>query len=339
MKARLYRHEDERDLLRLASVAMPGWVRLRYDYASGYAAAEALKGDCEMVVVEDAEGRIAGCGTRSTRLLYLDGEPQKVGYLSGLRSFTGPRGGFGFYRGLMKLRELEDANPNELTFTTILDNNADGRALLTSGRAGLPKYIPCGKVVTVALHGASGAAPERATTEELAEFYARISPRRQLFPIFGTGLPSGMSEKDFFVVRRAGRIAAAAAVWNHGERRRIVVDGYSIVLSAMRPALNALSSFSHCPRLPRPGDEFACSYLAYALADDDDPVLFAELLEAARRMCRGRNLVLSLHSDDPLLRTVHAFGGWKYSSEFFTVEFGQRKREFRGVPYVEAGAL
>ena len=145
VKARLYDPRDEAELVRLAAEAMPGWIRLRYDYAVGYAEAESLKGDSEIVVVEDADGHVAGCGTRSTRLLYLDGEPRRVGYLSGLRSFAGARGGFGLFRGFAKIRELERANPNELTFTTILDGNPAGRALLTSGRAGLPTYRSRGK--------------------------------------------------------------------------------------------------------------------------------------------------------------------------------------------------
>ena len=134
--ARLYRPSDEPELVRLAATPMPGWARLRYDYASGYATAEALKGDSEIVVVEDADGHIAGCGTRSTMLRYLDGVPARVGYLGGLRSFPGSRGGFGFFRGFRFLAEIERAHPNALTITTILDGNVQGRELLTSGRAG-----------------------------------------------------------------------------------------------------------------------------------------------------------------------------------------------------------
>ena len=43
--ARFYRPSDEPELVRLATAPMPGWARLKYDYASGYAAAEALKGE------------------------------------------------------------------------------------------------------------------------------------------------------------------------------------------------------------------------------------------------------------------------------------------------------
>ena len=338
--ARLYRPVDEMVLVRLASEPMPGWVRLRYDYASGYAAAEALKGEAVIVVVENDHSGFAGCGTRSTRLLYLDGEPSKIGYLSGLRSFSTGRRGWGLFRGFQAIADLEAVSPNVLTFTTILDGNLEGRSLLTSGRAGLPKYRPCGKVVTYALSGRGGAMPERASFDELAAFYTRESPRRQLFPVFGAKLPPELSLDDFFVIRRADRIAAAAAVWNHGARRRILVDGYgSFTIRALRPALNVLGALSGCPRLPAPGEEFACSYLSFALAENDNPALFVELVEAARRKCRGRNLVLSLHAGDPLCRAVKSLGGFSYGSEFLTVDFDGRFRELRGVPYIEAGAL
>ena len=338
-RARLYRPSDETELVRLAAAPMPGWARLRYDYASGYAVAEALKGDSEIIVVEDGDGHVAGCGTRSTTLRYLDGVPARIGYLGGLRSFPGPRGGFGFFRGFRFLAEIERANPNALTFTTILDDNPAGRELLTSGRAGLPKYCPRGRVLTHALGPLRGAEPQGVSFEELQDFYSREAPRKQLFPVFGRTLPPGLSIGDFFAVRRGGRIAAAGAVWHHGARRRIFVDGYMPGLRVLRHVFNALFVLSRCPRLPAPGREFACSYLAYALAENDDPALFAELLEAARRKCAGKNLVLSLHSEDSLRRTVEALGGWKYGSGFLTVELDGCARELRGVPHVEAGAL
>ena len=338
---RLYRPSDDPELVRLASEPMPGWARLRYDCAAGYAEAEALKGRSEIIVVEDAEGRVAGCGTRTTTLRYLDGEPARIGYLSGLRSFPERRGGLAFFRGLGKLGELERANPNAFTFMTILDDNPEGRALLTSGRVGLPECRSLGKVVTYALSARrERGRVERADLDELRDFYGREAPRRQLFPVFGEGLPPGLSPEEFLCVRRGGRIVAAGAVWNHGARRRIVVDGYGFRIPAARPLLNALFALARFPRLPAPGREFECSYLAYALAENDDPALFGELVDAARRVCRGRNLVLSLHEGDrPLRRAVRTFGGWSYGSEFMAVAFGGRARELRGVPYVEAGAL
>ena len=338
--ARLYRPADESELVRLAAAPMPGWARLRYDDASGYAAAEALKGDCEIVVVEDAEGRVAGCGTRSTTLRYLDGAPAHIGYLGGLRSFPGPRGGFGLFRGFGLLCEIEKANPNALTFTAILDGNAQGRALLTSGRAGLPAYCPCGGIVTYALAARQepdGA--ERGGLDELRGFYEREAPRKQLFPVLDDKLPPGLSPEDFLCVRRGGRIVAAGAVWRHGMRRRIFIDGYGGAFSVVRPLAGAVARLAGLPVPPSPGGEFRCAYLSYALAENDDPALFGELVDAARSATQGANLVLSLHTDDPLGATMRRMRAWRFRSGLYTVSFGGGRSEFAGVPYVEAGAL
>ena len=253
--ARLYRPSDESELVRLAAAPMPGWARLRYDIASGYAAAEALKGDSEIVVVEDADGHVAGCGTRSTTLRYLDGVPARIGYLGGLRSFPGPRGGFGFFRGFRFLAEIERANPNALTFTTILDGNAQVRALLTSGRAGIPAYCPRGGIVTYALAPNGRALAPRAPQQfdEFRSFYAREAPRKQLFPVLDGKLLPGLLPEDFLCIRRSGRIVAAGAVWHHGMRRRIFIDGYGRVFSLVRPLAGVVSRLVGLPVPPPAG--------------------------------------------------------------------------------------
>ena len=338
--ARLYRPSDETELVQLAAAPMPGWARLRYDTASGYADAEALKGDSEIVVVEDADGHVAGCGTRSTTLRYLDGVPARIGYLGGLRSFPGPRGGFGFFRGFRFLAEIERANPHALTFTTILDGNAQGRALLTFGRAGIPAYCPRGGIVTYALAPGRARAPHAPQQfDELRSFYAREAPRKQLFPVLGDKLPLGLSPEDFLCIRRSGRIVAAGAVWHHGMRRRIFIDGYGRLFSLVRPLVGMVSRLVGLPVPPPPGGEFRCAYLAYALAENDAPALFGELVESARGLTQGANLVLSLHADDPLASFLRRMRAWRFGSGLYTVSFDGGRSELTGVPYVEAGAL
>ena len=321
--ARTYRPEDEPQLQKLAAAPMPGWVRLSYRYVNGYAAGEGLKGgETEIFVVEEPKRGILGCGTRSVRLVWLDGQPTRVAYLSGLRSFPSWRGGYGFFRGLAVLQRRMSEDPVSVTFTTILSGNPRARVLLTSGRAGLPCYKPCGRVLTFMLAGRASSqalSADVATAETLRTFYEREAPRRQLFPVFGERMHPSLSPSDFFVLKRGGEVVGAAAVWNHGDFRRIVVDGYG--------------------RAGFPGAELACSYLAYALVKGDDPQLFAELVrEASARTC-GRALVFSLHDGDPLVDTARHMAAWRYESEFMIVTYGADPNGFTGVPYIEAGAL
>ena len=340
--ARTYRPEDEPQLQELAAAPMPGWVRLSYRYVNGYAAGEGLKGgETEIFVVEEPKRGVLGCGTRSVRLVWLDGQPTRVAYLSGLRSFPSWRGGYGFFRGLAALQRRMSEDPVSVTFTTILSGNPRARMLLTSGRAGLPRYMPYGRVLTFMLAGRASSqarSADVATAETLRTFYEREAPRRQLFPVFGARMHPSLSPSDFFVFKRGGEVVGAAAVWNHGNFRRIAVDGYGRA-GFLRGAANLWARATGRPPLPPPGAELACSYLAYALVKGDDPQLFAELVrEASARTC-GRALVFSLHDGDPLVDTARHMAAWRYESEFMIVTYGADPNGFTGVPYIEAGAL
>ncbi len=343
IRIRPYRPEDETALLKLASVPMPGWIRLRYDYAEGYAVGEGLKGDrVEILVAEDPDdGGIIMCGTHSSRSLWLDGRPQRVGYLSGLRSSQTARNGFGLFRGFKLFRQRMASDPVACAYTTILMGNPKARALLTSGRAGLPRYIPHGKVITWTI---APRRPEAGTDSvpagALHSFYEREAPRRPLFPVFGKGFHPSLTERDFFAIRREGRIVAAAAVWDHGSYRRLVVDGYGNPLAALlRLPVNLWARCAGYPALPSGGKALGCVYLAYALAENDDPILFAELVARAASRTGGRNLVVALHDSDPLCAVMRRWPAWRYESEFMTVSYDESERPFSGVPHIEVGAL
>ena len=136
--ARTYRPEDEPQLQELAAAPMPGWVRLSYRYVNGYAAGEGLKGgETEIFVVEEPKRGVLGCGTRSVRLVWLDGQPTRVAYLSGLRSFPSWRGGYGFFRGLAALQRRMSEDPVSVTFTTILSGNPRARHVGKGGASAL----------------------------------------------------------------------------------------------------------------------------------------------------------------------------------------------------------
>ena len=332
---------DEPTLLRLAAVPMPGWVRLRYDYGAGYAAAEALKGDrVKILVVESPEKGILGCTTRAVRECWLDGRPVRIGYQSGTRSFPEARKGFGFFRGLVRVRELTDADPCALDFTTVLDDNAEALALFTSGRAGLPKFADAGRILTWTVAGRGVAECGPTDWSELQSFYNREAPRRPMFPVFGPSVRERFSPDDFVTVRRDGRLVAAAAVWRHGATRRIFVDGYASRLFAFaRPVVNFGVRLAGRPALPPAGGEFACAYLAFVLVENDDSALFAELVRVAAAKAGPANLVLSLHERDSLVATMKRFPAWTYASRLLTYSFAGEPRPFDGIPHIEAGAL
>lgn len=337
---RPYSPADESALLRLVETPMPGWVRLRYAYAKGYAAGEGLKGaHLALSIVEDAARGLCGASTRTTRAVWLDGSVQRVGYLSGLRSFPWARRGFALYRGLRQARLQAAEDPSAVDFATVLAGNAGMVELLTSGRPGLPHCRREGRLETCVL----APLPKRESREEIAfeeltAFYQREAPRKLFFPVLEERHPT-LRESDFFAVRRQGRVVAAAAVWSHGDYRRLFIDGYAPMMRAIRPLVNGWSRCCGAPRLPSAGSELRCRYLAYALVENDDPVLFADLLDMARWRTEGANLVLTLYERDPLLPVVRRLHPWCYASELLAASFESDPRPFNGIPHIESGAL
>jgi len=338
---RFYTPDDEPLLQQLASAPLPGWVRLHYNYANGYAAGESLKGDsCEIRLVEDESGHLQGCWTRTVKTVWLDGAKQRIGYISGMRSFPQARNRLGFFRGLQEQWKREQEDGCVLNFSTVLADNDSAIKLFTSRRKNMPICTPQGMISTYLL-------PPSSTTDnqppiavdELEFFYQRESPRRQLFPVFSSVFPPNLSAQNFFCIRRNGRIAAAAAIWHHGNFRKIIIDGYQFPLGLLRAPINLLSGCLHSPLLPSVGSILPCAYLTWALVENDSPELFIELLNLAVTRTAGANLVISLHEKDRLSPVMSKLRTWKYDSTFMTVAFGNQIQELNSIPHIEAGAL
>src|SRR5947209_6357965 len=120
----------------LHQIAMPGNITLSFPREPSFFLAEqAGRVTSQVLVCKDRQkGQIVGMGSRSIRTVYIDGEPMRVGYLSMLRGLPEARGNIALARGYRYLQTLHADGAVPYYFTTILDENADARMLLTSGR-------------------------------------------------------------------------------------------------------------------------------------------------------------------------------------------------------------
>src|SRR5579859_1753241 len=140
--------EELRDLLRC--IAMPGNITLSFQREPSFLLAEQAGSIASQVMVckDRTKDQIVGMGSRSIRSVYIDGKPTRVGYLSMLRGIPEARGNIALARGYRYLQTLHADGAVPYYFTTILDDNTDAKALLTSGRAGLPVYKPVARLIT-----------------------------------------------------------------------------------------------------------------------------------------------------------------------------------------------
>lgn len=99
-------------------------------------------------VAEEAEapGRIVAVINIGRRVVYVNGEPQRVRYGHDLRIDPAHRGGMLLHRIFRRLRK--ELGQGEWMQTVILDGNDASLSTVGSGRAGMPVYYPQGEIET-----------------------------------------------------------------------------------------------------------------------------------------------------------------------------------------------
>jgi hypothetical protein len=129
---------DDEDLRRVLSLTpMEGRIRVAFAREPSYFAAASVDGNQLQVGVcrDKATGHVVGMGSRSVSRRYVNGRPQPVGYLSGLRLLPEYRGQGGLLaRGYKFLRQLHADNAARFYLTTISEDNEPAqRGLKRSG--------------------------------------------------------------------------------------------------------------------------------------------------------------------------------------------------------------
>lgn len=349
---------------RMAEDWLPGHIGVSFRREPSYFAACRVQGDEVQVIkcVDTQHERIAGLASRALRRLWINGRPQRAGYLADLRAHPDYRNGTLLGRGYRYLRQLHAADPVPLYYTMILDGNAHARRILTSGRAGLPRYRHLGRFLTPAVHldlprpsiRLPGMRLTTARAEQVPDILRFIQSRyrqRQFAPAWtdtdldGAGYP-GLRPEDIYLAMRGTRIVGTLAAWDQRAFRQTHVERYSPLLRGLRPFYNGLARITPLRPLPREGQAVPHFYLAAIAIEDDDPRIFRALLRhlyRARRCGPWHYFIGGLHERDPLagelLRYRHIpAAGHLYSVQFDDSGDAALSLDER-VPYVEAGSL
>ena len=349
----------------LRSTSMDGPMRLSFQREPDFFVAAAAGNLATSVFVgrEFATGRVAATATRSIRRAYVDGNERKVGYLSSLRLGEDVRKTNLLARFYRHLRQLHADCRVPFYVTTILDGNEEARRILTSARAGLPAYVPYGKLRTymLPLYGrrkrvsrssvSRGIAPEK-----LSRVFAclnRFNAGLQFAPVYGTEdlsadsrMLHGLSPADFYLSSRGQEVAGTLAVWDQNGFKQSVIAGYSLGLAAIRPALALAARLGLAPRLPHKGQALPCLYAALVSSRESDEGVFRELLETVLTERSGTGyayLLLGLCDRHPFCGVVEKRSVMRIDSRIYLVywqdwEPGQLPSRDR-IPHLEVATL
>ncbi|MGD2068660.1 MAG: GNAT family N-acetyltransferase [Gemmatimonadota bacterium] len=343
-------HADDAGLRAcLARNAMPGAVSVAFEAEPRFFDALDVQGDTHDVFVAEDDGRIVGFGVRSERSVYLDGAPDRVAYLSGLRLDPEYRSGLLLARGFREWARRPVEAPFALT--TIIADNAPARRLLESGRAGLPTYSHLDDLRTHVLVPRRGTGlssrSARHRLDEAFAFIQRHGSKKQFFPVIdrgdlGTGLLRGVRPEDVRICPdEGGRILAAYLRWDQGSFKQTRIHGYHPLLAAARPVHNALRGLTRQPRLPAVGHCLRYRYVSFPVVRDNDSAILRDVLaaELSSPSLRAYDAaLLALCASDPLCAAASAFGGRRYDARVYTVTRGAPPSVV-GVPYLEAATL
>ncbi len=302
----------------LAENPMEGRIQVSLEHAPDpFAADFGLSDNHVAILARHRDGAAVGYCERTTWDAFVNGAPAKLAYLGALRVAGAHRGRIRVLRGgFAALRGAEHPGEAGFALTSIAEDNAPARRVLTAGIDGLPRYTELGRFTTLFLRARRGALPagiRPARPEDLpriADLLNRVGRRRNFAPVWSAQslaslAGSGLAPEDFLLAEEAGEIAACAALWDQSSRHQAVVRGYAGGLGRLRPLANALAPLTRLPHLPAVGERIPQAAISHLAALDTRRV--APLLAGlrARAVQRGiSTLFLGLPSEDPGLAAI-----------------------------------
>ncbi|HEY7419639.1 MAG TPA: hypothetical protein VH593_30950 [Ktedonobacteraceae bacterium] len=329
--------DDELRLL-LRQIAMPGNITLSFLREPSFFLAEQAGSITSQVIIckDHQQGQLVGMGSRSIRCVYINGKPARIGYLSMLRGIPQARGNIGLARGYRYLQTLHADGSVPYYFTTILDGNAEARALLTSGRAGLPHYKPVARLITYLIPltkkrrgekvNPAMSKVERDYLPNAVAFLQKWNSHYQFAPVYTLQDMLGQSRllpyfswENLYVYREHDTCIGTLGVWDQQAFKQTVVTAYSRKMQFMRPLYNLLAPIRRTPRLPQTGANINILYTAFLSGSTS---VFAELLH---QVCidwsdKGYDyLSVGLCTDNDLSSVVSRYATQQISSTLYIV--------------------
>lgn len=317
---------DDADLrAALRDNAMNSWVSLSLDREPSFFAAENLMGESVAVIARKEIPPYSAVGMYSCAFLpaHVNGKPERVGYLGGLR-VNAP------YRRRPRIVKNGFASipvlvPNRGTvpfwFTSVAHENYRARRLLEAGLDGMPKYRPEGVLETLAIATKQGKArgllqqAEPKDVPGFADFFNRQAASYQFAPVLtekwlhGLSNRKGLGLNDFWLVKDGQDVRGCMALWDQRAIKQTVARGYRFPLNALRRPYNVWASATGRVKLPAPGQSLEHVYLAFMAFDAraDDAAVDAVREGLVRARAKGAAAgVVGLSAANPLAGKLKA---------------------------------
>ncbi len=287
-----------------------------------------ILGENQVIVIRDTEMKtIIGCGIRSIRPMYVNGEIVNVGYMNSLRLAREYRNGLYLARAFKHFEKLHREDKKvRLYLTTLIENNGVANQALSTGRAGLPTFKDIGRIYTLGINAQKVVSSWKENKQleisggsfdnirSIIKFVNETRASRQFSPYIsaesflnGDVLYRQLNPKNFFVAYGHGEIVGVLATWDQGSFKQNVIFGYSRKIKLMRPIYNAYAKFTGYATLPNIGEEIKSFYICCVAISENNPKIFEHLLHVAQveNVNKGYSyMLIGMHEKDNFLETI-----------------------------------
>lgn len=312
--------------------------------------AAAVTGDVYQLILAyvDKQREPTGLGARFELDAYVNGQVQRIGYLSELRS----AGGFKFRRSLLleayrAMRKHHEAGNTPFYLTTIIADNTAARRLLEAGLSDMPTYSPLEMMATLTIpvrRGARGSMNagkiQTANHDQLPALsaaLARYGEDYQFYPAWpestlcSSDRCRGLSAQDFLVCHDGDGLKGCLALWDQRSFKQTVIRGYSKQLKRLQPVYNLFSPLFSRPRLPAPGARLESGFLSHLVVEPDDHSTTVALIRQACRKAVQRGLdyvMIGVAERNPICKIIRRnFSCHSYLSMLYVVYWEDGKSE------------
>lgn len=310
---------DRQEINRLlAENPMGGRITVSLEQAPDpFAADFGLSDNHVGILARYRDGAAVGYCERTTWAAFVNGASANLPYLGALRVAQAHRNRIRVLRGgFSALRHAERGDETGFALTSIAEDNAPARRVLTANVDGLPRYTELGRYVTLFLRARRRALPpglrhgRAADLPAIADLLNHVGRVRQFAPVWSAERlaslgASGLRPEDFLLAEEGGALTACAALWDQSCRRQAVVRGYVGGLARLRPFANFAAPFLGVPRLPAVGERIGHAAVSHLAAMDAQRV--APLLAGLCARAAGRGistLYVGLPAGDPALENI-----------------------------------
>lgn len=319
---RLATPKDDTTLKRLLHEnPMKSWVNISTEREPSYFDGASLMGETYALIAHDAivEENIIGMYSCSYLPVHIDGKPERIGYLGGLRVASEFRHKIHYIKhGFEAIKKILSSRATvQFYFTSIASENTIARRLLEANMSGMPCYSPVGEMTTIIFsvnQGKNGGKLVQASSEDISDivsYYNKRASSYQLSPYLSeewlqnTAGHPGLDISDFWLLRdKNGVLRCCFALWDQRAFKQSVVKGYKAPLKHLRILYNGYARMTKRVELPQAGKALEHLYVAFFACDDDDTDLAVNVLKEAAYIARAKgatSCVMGISSHHVLL--------------------------------------